>query len=782
MTKRAGTELLSPAGSMEALWAAINNGADAVYLGASAFGARSSAGFSAEALKTAVETAHFFGVRVHVTLNTLIKEKEFSDFEAVVRSVHDSGADAVLVQDFGVLGYIKELFPDWPVHASTQMSVHNVSGAETAAAMGCDRVVFARETPLSVIKSAADKGIETEAFVHGALCVSVSGQCAFSAMIGGRSGNRGRCAQPCRLDYTYRGKQGAWLSPRDLNMFNRVDDLAKAGVASIKIEGRLKRPEYVATVTHAYRRALDAALTNAEAQRLSGSLLQIFNRGGFSSGYLFGTEDAGIIHPKHVSHEGIPIGKVLACRPIGDKYLADVRLTMPLNDRDGLEIRGKANHAAIYSGKPALPGDSVGIRLHKPAQKGDILYRLDDEKLLSAARETALPANAPRVQLDAEITLCPDKPARLTLSDGKTTVSSEGAVVQPAQSAPLTEEKIVASISKMGALPFFVKSCVCKTASQVFLPVSALNQLRRTASDAWMKAHLSGYPRPRAARRYEAFSAAPQAAFKFSGLAVQSPDIEHIDMYRAAGARHFFYAPDDYTLPSLSDNLALMTKGDAFVLPNQLRDDTLNVFVKMAADAGVPVVINNVGQMRRFDAAPVIAGPGLYCWNNRALKVLKEQGLSSAVLPRELSLNEISSLDTSILPLLLPVYGRHTMMVLNHCPERVFLGLSGGHADCRLCDRHKGARGQTLVDRRGAAFPLYPVRLPEGCLNMLLEAEPLHLESKAPREYDWLLNFTVESTDSALSIVRYYSTLRSNVCPEPLPLSPYRGRYEKGVE
>lgn len=252
-------ENLAPAGNREALDRAVAGGADAVYLGYAAFSARATAGnFDEEALREAVAFAHLHHVRVHVTVNTLVKDGELAAVMDVLRFLASVPVDAVLIQDLGVLSLARRCFPDLPVHASTQMAIHNAAGAQWCAAQGMKRVVLARECSISEIEKAAKMPIEIEVFGHGAQCVGVSGECLFSSMIGGRSGNRGRCAQPCRMQYTWRGKTAAWLSPRDVCLRDELPQLDKAGVASVKLEGRLKRPEYVACVASSYRKGIDS--------------------------------------------------------------------------------------------------------------------------------------------------------------------------------------------------------------------------------------------------------------------------------------------------------------------------------------------------------------------------------------------------------------------------------------------------------------------------------------------------------------------------------------------
>ncbi len=306
-------EILAPAGGREALERAQAAGADAVYLGYAAFSARAGAGnFDEAQLRDALRFAHLHGMRVYVTVNTLVKDAEIPEVIRLLRLLAEVRADGILVQDAGVLRLARARFPGLRIHASTQMAIHNETGVRWCAGMGMKRVVLARECGLEEIRRCAETGTEIEVFGHGAQCVSVSGECLFSGMVGERSGNRGRCAQPCRKRYRFDGREGAWLSPRDLCLRGRLPELEESGIASLKIEGRLKRPEYVYTVTRSYREALDrleAGNFRKPDAAETEALKQIFHRGGFMEGYAFGAEDAGVIQPGSVNHQGLRIGK-----------------------------------------------------------------------------------------------------------------------------------------------------------------------------------------------------------------------------------------------------------------------------------------------------------------------------------------------------------------------------------------------------------------------------------------------------------------------------------------
>ncbi len=288
-------ELLSPAGSMEAVYAAVQNGADAVYLGGTMFNARRNAkNFSPSELSETVKYCHRYGVAVHVTLNILLSDRELHDVVSYVKTLSDIGVDAVIVQDLGVAKIVRETAPDLPMHASTQMSVHNLDGVLAAASLGFSRVVLARELSGKAISEITKASpVEIEVFAHGALCTCYSGQCYMSALIGQRSGNRGLCAQPCRMKYSFGGRpESAILSLKDLNLVERLGQMKAAGVASLKLEGRMKRPEYVALVTGVYRRAIDSG--RAPSQQELKDLELMFSRDGFTDGYYTGRTGASM--------------------------------------------------------------------------------------------------------------------------------------------------------------------------------------------------------------------------------------------------------------------------------------------------------------------------------------------------------------------------------------------------------------------------------------------------------------------------------------------------------
>ncbi len=396
-------ELLAPAGSMEALKAAVQNGADAVYLGCGSFNARQSAkNFTIQTLSEAVKYCHVRGVQVHLTLNTLVSDREEGACAELIRQAASAGVDAFIVQDLGVVELCRQIAPRVPIHGSTQMTIHSLPGVLLCAAMGCTRVVLSRELSREEIRYICENSpIEIEVFAHGALCMCYSGQCYLSAAIGGRSGNRGRCAQPCRLSYGF-GRSGHKypLSLKDNCLVHYVKDLEAMGVASLKLEGRMKKPEYVATVTRVYRQALDEGnVTRAMEQALHSA----FNRQGFTDGYytgekgprMFGiredkTEDAAWAKAARESYEAVENGLV----PVKFRaVITEKRCELTVRDPDGNVCRTQGELPQMARTRPLL-AEELAARLSKtggtPFRCADVECRIEPGFTLSAAAINAM--------------------------------------------------------------------------------------------------------------------------------------------------------------------------------------------------------------------------------------------------------------------------------------------------------------------------------------------------------------------------------------------------------
>ena len=486
-------EVLAPAGTYECFRAAINAGADAVYLGGSMFGARAFAGNFEEAeLIKAIRTAHLYGRKVYLTVNTLLRNDELEKLVQYVKPYYEEGLDAVIVQDYGVFAVLREAFPGLDLHASTQMTITGKYGAQLLKDMGAARVVPARELSANEIRDIYDNvDIEIESFVHGALCYCYSGQCLLSSMIGGRSGNRGRCAQPCRLTYSANGISEKYLlSPKDMCTIEAVPDILDAGVYSLKIEGRMKSPEYVAGVSYAYRKYVDMYLEKGrdgyrvEEQDIR-QLMDLYNRGGFCKGYYYAQNDKSMMTFNRPNHQGIVIGNIKN---------GELILSQEVNPGDVLEFPDGSEYTTPTgkkSGRLALPKGVL-----KNPKNGAAVYRTRNNELLGQLRAGYID-NDIKIPVRMEIFLKSGERACLKLLSGDKELVVYGDVLEPSDKRPAVREGVVKQLKKLGGTAFSSDegSIVTDIQGSPFVPVRLLNDLRRNALEELESMLLSGYKR-----------------------------------------------------------------------------------------------------------------------------------------------------------------------------------------------------------------------------------------------------------------------------------------------
>ncbi len=726
-------EILAPAGNPESLERAWAAGADAVYLGYSAFSARAGAGnFDGDQLKEAIRFAHLHRMRVYVTVNTLVKDGELAGLRELLGMLRELRPDGVLVQDAGILRIARREYPELPLHASTQMAIHHPAGVRWCRRMGFRRVVLARECSLEEIRRCAEEGVEIEVFCHGAQCVAVSGLCLFSSMVGGRSGNRGRCAQPCRMVYRFDGREGTWLSPRDVCLRDDLPALAEAGVASLKIEGRLKRPEYVAAVTASYRRALDAGNRGEFHPAEEGereALRQIFSRGDFMRGYAFDTQDAGFIRPDGAGHLGVEIGRVEA----ESGGMARVRLSRDLHDGDGIRIGSPRPDSRdtgdmVYAGHDAERGGIALIRLRSGlrAREGDPVFRLTDVRQLGEAmalRGRGIPVNM-------HLRALPGEKLTLEADDGESRVMVEGNPVEKALNRPAGEAELAARLGKTGGTAFEAGRIRVETEG-AFVPVSEINALRRRALEllaekrirAWEE-ELSPAPAPQ-----ERGGDRPPAPRRLPEVIVRTE--EQAWAARQAGLCPAWY-PEDFRAEAMERLSFLLEEGDWLRLPDVCPEETLERlrdWAEARKDVLGGIVLGTIGQLGLSWPLPFGAGSGIPVMNREAAEMLREEGCAFITASPELTEEELRELLEGLrnLPVIVPVYGRTQLMLLHHCPARTALGLRAGRVGCDLCDRGdpRSLGGKVLTDRKGYRFPLERQRLEGGCLVRLLNALPL---------------------------------------------------------
>lgn len=737
-------ELLAPAGSREALVAAVENGANAIYLAGNAFGARAYASnFDREALREAIHFAHLRKVAIHVTVNTIVADEEMGPLRDYLRFLYEAGADAVLVQDLGVARVAHETVPDLPLHASTQMSVSSLEGVRALAELGFTRVVLARELSLKEIRHiCAHAPVEIETFMHGALCVCYSGQCLMSSMIGGRSGNRGRCAQPCRLPYTLVDEKGQdvlgdkagsyLLSPRDLSTIDVIPDLIEAGVSSLKIEGRMKRPEYVATVVRTYREAIDtyyAGKGYAVTQEERDDLAQIFNR-DFTTAYLEGRPGKAMMSDRRPNNRGLLIGRVTA-------YDWDARIvTVKLSGRLGLgdqvdfwvKVGGRvtATISALTDAKgraveEGQAGDTVSFAIPSAVRDHDRVFKVYDAQLMERAKETyASGAPVRRIPVAIEVRAAIGEPLTVTIADGEGH-RAEGKtdfIGESARKRPLSEEIIRKQVSRLGTSVYEMKSLHCDIAGEVMVPMSEINEARRKAVEALDALRL---------KEIEARPARPEPEFtdhiarptpKKADFLVAVDTLGKAEAALAAGADGILFGGESYEhrviAPEEYERAWQMAREAGaridFNTPRIVHDgQQKHVERLLAAFAAFPpdaVHVHNIAMLalvRRLTDFAIHADYSLISYNKQTLAFLKDYGVAGATLSPELTAKEIRQLaKESPLPLTCIVHGRLELMVSNYCVTGSFLGGCGEGPCTQPCTRGHFA----LKDRKDALFPL----------------------------------------------------------------------------
>lgn len=499
-------ELLSPVGNMACLKAAIEAGCDAVYLGGKKFGARGFAGnFSDDEVVEAINYAHLYGVKVYLTINTIVYENEVEKFLEYVRFVHKNNVDAVIIQDLGMFDLLRKKFPNLEIHASTQMHVHNFEGASLIEKLGAKRVVMARETPLSVIKKIKEKlNIEVEIFVHGALCVSYSGQCLASTLIGPRSGNRGTCAQICRKKYDLYDEAGNklnddkyLLSTKDLCMLEHLDKVIALGANSLKIEGRMKRAEYVYLVTKTYRKAIDNYYKNGKvsiAKEDITSLKKIFNR-CFTKGFMLGEKNDCFTYSARPNHQGIEVGVVLS----KVKNELKIKLSGNLNVHDGIRIiddkedkgivinKMFVNGKAVSNGKP---GDVISVVYDKFVKPGSTVLLTTDYNQIKEINNF-LVLKTRKVPIDVYVEARLGKSLKVKVTDGINEVIKESSeALEKALKIPTDKETIIKQVSKTGNTVYKVNQIKVNLDNDVFINIKDINDVRRTALEELNKKRL----------------------------------------------------------------------------------------------------------------------------------------------------------------------------------------------------------------------------------------------------------------------------------------------------
>lgn len=751
-------ELLAPAGSPAALHAAVAAGADAVYLGLGAFNARRNAdNFTLASLADACEYAHLRGVRVYVALNTLVLPSELEEACALAGQAHRAGADAFIVQDLGLVRALRRTLPEAALHASTQMSIHNAAGIRAAAALGICRVTLARELSLEEIADLAAAGrscgVEVEAFAHGALCVSYSGQCLMSSMIGGRSANRGVCAQACRLPYELvcegsvaKGPGEHLLSPADLCSIDLLEELTAVGAASLKLEGRMKTPEYVGTVTSIYRRVLDDLARTGSAratQAERSALASAFSR-GFTTAYLEGERGNAMMSYQRPNNRGAFVGRVREVRD-GVAHLA---LEQPLRAGDLIEFWTRKGHERLTVADPVPVGGEATVRLGAKARgvrRQDRVFRVR-----SAAAAFSDDGCEPRVPVTGSVRLRLGQPVQVGFALAGATgcagtgnaiirrlraaapgasldVMVESAPAEPARTKSVTTEEVREHIDRLGQTPFSLVDLAIDLDEGVGIGFSQLHRLRSDALEQLAVIMRTAFS---AAASADALGSTPDGdavpvrpvpieVEAVPSVAVLATNPDCARAAKRAGATAIYVPAINYLRgQACHGGVAVPEAGQAgypkhcrLIMPEvdhdavgKSREAIIGMDLWESASQHAPIVVEGIGAVRRAqeEGIPFEAGPHLPLMNAQALHWAFQAGASLVWLSPELNLGQIRSLGaTSPIPLGLAVAGRQMLMTMEHCAL-----MSQGPCDqqCAICRRRQ--RRHALRDRKGFEFPV----------------------------------------------------------------------------
>ena len=724
-------ELLSPVGDFECLKAAVQNGADAVYFGASLFSARAFASnFDDSLLEQAINYAKIRGVKTNLTLNTLIKNNELAEAINVAKKAYQFGIDAIIVQDLGLARFLIKNFPNLEVHASTQMSAHNLEGAKKLEELGFSRVVLSRELSLQEIDYICkNTTVEIEVFVHGALCISYSGQCLFSSMVGGRSGNRGKCAQPCRLPYELIENnsvidKGYLLSPRDLCGLENLPDLVKSGVKCLKIEGRMKTPEYVATVTRIYRKYLDIINKNENFvidPKDIQDLLQVFNRGNFSTGHYSTEPNKKLIYKEKSNNMGIFLGKITNFN--NNKGHITFTTNAEINIGDKIAIENKKHETSLYTIselmldnkniKQAIKGQKIKIgRMKGNIFIGDKIYKISDKILTSTALDI-INLETKKVALNCKILIKKDIPISLEVCDnnGISITVSINLIPEKAQKSPITKERIIAQLSKTGNTPFKFINFEIDLDEDLYIPsISALNELRRLTLSQYEEKLINSFKRNTSTiPNYKSVTPKQLHEQKQISLLLNllNPDFDYSNLKNVKKV----YIPFKYFIDkNYIETIKCITQhfNTYIYMPTIIRKNYTNLIINSLPNILKNFdikgfVISNIGNfelLKNYHTKyEFICNYTFNIFNNLTIDELKVDAIT---LSPELNLSDISKINSSTNTELI-VYGRTPLMNSNYC----LLGISNKcYSSCKkMCLTQNK---YYLKDRLGFLFRIVP--------------------------------------------------------------------------
>lgn len=777
--RHSNIELLAPAGSYESLKAAVCAGADAIYIGGNKFGARAYAGnFTDQELLDAIDFAHLHGRKIYLTINTLLKDKEiFEELHSYLQPLYESGLDAVIVQDVGVLSFIRKHFVGLPIHASTQMTIANRQGVHFLKEQGVSRVVLSRELSLQEISEIIENTeLEIECFIHGALCYSYSGQCLFSSFIGGRSGNRGQCAGPCRLPYQTLGMAKAEhiFSLKDICNVQHIPELIESGIHSFKIEGRMKRPEYVAAVVSVYRKYIDLYLSKQGTDyKVSEAdvdiLMEAYNRGGFHSGYVYQYNGRDMLSLKRPNHAGLPVMKVEA--------KGNARVLKKVNPGDVLEMPvGQRDYTL---GQTLEVGKNIVLPTFKNAKinQGTQIVRIKNEKLLSKLRKEYIDTEI-KEKINGKLILSSEKSATLILTLGNVSVKVEGDTAEKAKTSPTTCEEVRKQISQLGNTPFEWENLEIQMEADIFVPMKSLKGLRREGIEKLTDSILNNYhrasmvyesPKKLGARNIQ--SAKPMLYVLLETpeqleVALRCEDIQRIYI------EFSLFEKAKQVVSNMGSNKEIY-----LALPFIFRTHTQSLFEKRYQDIlrffdGILVRNYDSYEFLKMQAYPdkIVTDFFVYNLNRSSRAFWREAGVEHITAPLEMNRHELRQIDDECMEMV--VYGYLPMMVSAGCVKK----------NMRTCDHRQ--EEIYVKDRYKKEFLVK--NYCEYCYNIVYNFAPLWLcdkmnELKQLSIKAMRLQFVHESKQEMQDVLHAYVTANATGREMNCDKAFTRGHFERGI-
>ncbi len=769
--KTKNIELLSPAGNMESFYSALNGGANAIYLGGKNFNARSSANnFTNEEIEEIVKIATLRDVKIFLTVNTLFKEEELKDLITFLDKMYNIGIYAFIIQDIGLAKLIKNRYPKIYLHASTQLSAHSLGDVKYLEELGFDRIVLARETSLeemTLIRK--NTKVELEVFIHGALCVSYSGQCLMSSMIGGRSGNRGKCAQPCRMSYNlYHEKnkteailKGYLLSPQDINSLKNVGNLIEAGITSLKIEGRMKSPEYVYGTTSSYRKKIDETYSNiiTNDEDVKKNLLTLFNRGGkLSDGYLSSYSGVALMSNVTPKSSGTYLGVVTDYNKVSGKCV--IKLKDSVTPGDGLEVWTTSKpHVGCGISQEKKSGENLLVKINGDIKVGDDVYKSYNKKLIDELA-TKYKKLLRKSNVFCNVSAKTNEPFTFTFMKDDIAIKKVGDNVEVATNKALNQDDILDKLSKTGATPFNIIFNKIDIDENIFLSIGRINILRREACEELEKMIIDSIPRKNTYYEYDQTSYSE----KKLALSVFSQNINHIDDILKCKIKRLYLPLSDKLVDNI-DTIAdkcLEKSVDLFIsLPSITHSDDEEILItyidKLKEKKFKGYLVSNYGQINLVDRE-IILDYNFNVYNSYSRdRLLELDKVSNVTLSPELNLKELISIGCECGEII--VHGRQPIMETRQCP----VGLYVSKKDLKkFCSKKNKDNNYFLRDKKECDFPI--ITNCNICNATILNSQMLFMLDKYNdlKKLNGTLRITIDDKDSPYKIIKAYENVILN--------------------